>query len=138
MALINHTKPKLARGIRNNNPGNIRHNAANNWVGAIGIDDAGFVIFDTPEHGIRAMRKVLESYGRRGIDSMRGIIETWAPRVENNTDSYIQSVALQTGWNPETILSTSHYPEMVKAIIKHENGSQPYSDQVIFHALQLA
>ena len=50
------------RGIRNNNPGNIRV-SKDQWEGMTG-DDGAFVIFDSPESGVRALAKNLQSYGR--------------------------------------------------------------------------
>ena len=51
------------RGIRNNNPGNIRHGA--NWQGlnpnGRNIDSA-FCVFESPVFGIRALAKVLINY----------------------------------------------------------------------------
>ncbi len=37
----------VPRGIRNNNPLNIKWNAANNWNGQTGSDSGGFCIFNT-------------------------------------------------------------------------------------------
>jgi hypothetical protein len=126
------------RGIRNNNPGNIRADENFTWNGQVGVDDKGFVIFDKPENGIRATGRNLDSYAIRGVDTIEEIIATWAPRNENNTESYIQAVESGTGWNRNSILSRAHYPELVKAIIKHENGKQPYSDELIQYGLGLA
>ena len=56
---------QLPRGIRNNNPGNIRHGA--NWLGlnpnGRNIDSA-FCVFTAPVYGIRALAKVLVNYKR--------------------------------------------------------------------------
>ena len=129
-------------GLRNNNPGNIRFNAANDWVGQIGQDKRGYVIFDKPENGIRAMGKVLDSYARQGIVKLTQIISRWAPDNENDTASYLAHVASQTGWDPGFIpvRSEGDYHALVKAIIKHENGFIPpsYDDQFITNALGLA
>ncbi len=51
------------RGIRNNNPGNIRH--GENWQGLNPNSrsiDAAFCVFNTPVAGIRALAKVLINY----------------------------------------------------------------------------
>jgi len=119
------------RGLRNNNPGNIRDNPMNNWLGRIGADDKGFVIFDKPENGIRAIARTLDSYARRGIKSLSAIISTWAPAVENNTSSYIAHVAKKLGKTPGDEVTRDEYPALIEAIILHENGRQPYDRATI-------
>lgn len=121
-----------ARGIRNNNPGNLEYSKTNPWVGQTG-DDGRFAKFETPEHGIRALGRNLLSYQRQGIDTVSDIINRWAPPQDNNnTDAYIKSVCAQLGVTPDQQLDASN-PDTLKAlcaaIIHHENGSQPYSDQ---------
>lgn len=121
-----------ARGIRNNNPGNLEYSKTNPWVGQTG-DDGRFAKFETPEHGIRALGRNLLSYQRQGIDTVSDIINRWAPSSDNNnTDAYIQAVCAQLGVTPDQQLDASN-PDTLKAlcasIIQHENGSQPYSDQ---------
>lgn len=113
------------RGVRNANPGNIRK-SKDQWEGAIG-DDGAFVIFDSPESGVRALAKNLQSYGRQGYDSIEKIINRWAPPNENDTQAYIQSVASATGipatqsldlTDPDVLASLS------EAIGFHETGSR--------------
>lgn len=121
-----------ARGIRNNNPGNLEYSKTNPWVGQTG-DDGRFAKFETPEHGIRALGRNLLSYQRQGIDTVGDIINRWAPPSDNNnTEAYIQAVCAQLGVTADQQLDASN-PDTLKAlcaaIIKHENGSQPYSDQ---------
>jgi hypothetical protein len=120
----------MTRGIRNNNPGNIRFNQDNDWVGQIGQDDAGFAVFDTPEHGIRALAITLKTYQNSyGLNTIDAIINRWAPPSENDTSAYIQSVAQSTGYMPDQPLNLNDagtLANMVEAIIKHENGLQPY------------
>lgn len=125
------------RGIRNNNPGNIRH--GDNWQGMADIQrDKSFVTFIQPEYGIRAMTKILHSYKRRGVDTVAEIITTWAPPVENDTISYINHVAHKLGVNPDKPIEQSDYPELIAAIIHHENGVQPYSHSVISAGVAMA
>lgn len=113
------------RGIRNNNIGNIRV-SKDQWEGATG-DDGSFVTFDTPDSGVRALAKNLMSYGRQGYDSIEKIITRWAPPNENDTQSYIQSVASATGipatqsldlTNPDVLASLS------EAIGFHETSAR--------------
>ncbi|MCU4039427.1 hypothetical protein N8Y23_00620 [Enterobacter hormaechei subsp. xiangfangensis] len=121
-----------ARGIRNNNPGNLEYSKKNPWEGQTG-DDGRFAKFETPEHGIRALGRNLLSYQRQGIDTVSDIVEKWAPEKDgNDTVAYIKAVCAQLGVTPDQQLDASN-PDTLKAlcaaIIQHENGSQPYSDQ---------
>ncbi|HBB6573041.1 TPA: hypothetical protein KB461_005097, partial [Escherichia coli] len=104
----------------------------NPWVGQTG-DDGRFAKFETPEHGIRALGRNLMSYQRQGIDTVSEIINRWAPPADkNDTMSYIKAVCEQLGVSADEPLDASN-PDTLKAlcaaIIHHENGSQPYSDQ---------
>lgn len=63
-----------------------------------------------------------------GLRTIRGIINRWAPPVENNTEAYIQGVAKQTGCGADDLLDLHSYAELrplVEAIIRHENGNGP-------------
>jgi len=131
-------KMTIARGLRNNNPGNIRHNPQNDWLGKTGVDDKGFVIFDKPENGIRAIARTLDSYARRGIDTVSEIISTWAPSVENNTSSYIAHAAKKLGRGAGDRVSRSDYAELIEVIIQHENGQQPYDRGTILRGIAAA
>lgn len=126
------------RGIRNNNPGNIRWDGVTNWKGQSGADDAGFIQFDAPEFGIRAMTRVLQSYQRRGVVTLGDIVSTWAPTNENNTEAYIRSVEKRTGWARDQVMFAQNYPALIDAIIYHENGSQPYEVATINTGIALA
>ncbi len=114
-----------ARGIRNNNPGNLR--AAPNAVG----NDGGFPIFSSANDGLAAMSRQLQLYGGRGNNTPYGIIHTYAPSSENNTQAYINAVTKDTGFGTHDKLNLSD-PAVLKrlmaAMIRHENGSQPYSE----------
>lgn len=122
--MLNSSAP---RGIRNNNPGNLRKSEAFTWQGEIGVDDAGFVIFDSIQNGLRALSRTLRTYrNSHGLNTVAGIINRWAPDNENDTDSYIESVSQRLGVGRDTPLGLGHYPALVEAIIIHENGQQPY------------
>ena len=76
---------------RNRNPLNIRYSKTVTWQGQLG-EEKGFVKFQGFSLGYRAAVKILRSYHLRGIRSIKKIIETWAPRNENNTEAYIANV----------------------------------------------
>lgn len=126
------------RGLRNNNPGNIRRNNTR-WVGASPTqNDSDFVTFNSPEYGIRALYRTLMTYRNNGASSVHDIISRWAPSTENDTVSYINAVSSNVGVNPNDTLSLQQYPALIEAIIKHENGVQPYPDSLIHQGIALA
>lgn len=133
MAIFNST-----RGFRNRNPGNIRNNPAFTWNGQVGVDDAGFVIFDCFDNGVRAIGRVLDSYKNRGLVTVRDIISTYAPPVENNTESYIDSVASALELPADMPVPEFERGNLVSAIIHHENGVNPFSSSFIEHSLAIA
>lgn len=133
---------KKPRGIRNNNPGNIRKGPSR-WRGlAPEQTDPAFCQFVSPEYGIRALAKVLISYQRaHGAKTITDVIRRWAPSSENDTASYIAGVARETGRHPTKPYDFTARPELTllaRAIIRHENGEQPYSEAVIAAAIDMA
>ena len=89
------------RGLRNNNPLNIRRNDTK-WQGLAEVQqDAEFFTFVAPEWGYRAAIRTLQTYRRKyGLYTLREWIERWAPPVENDTEAYIQCVCRRTGMPP--------------------------------------
>lgn len=83
---------KISRGIRNNNPLNIRHNARNKWFGLSGCDSDGFCMFSEFYFGALAALKLLSNYVKRGFNTPAKIIGRWAPSSENNTSAYVDFV----------------------------------------------
>lgn len=81
------------RGIRNNNPLNIR--IGNVWLGERQENtDGEFEQFVNMEYGCRAGFVLLRRYIRHyKLNTIRKIITRWAPRNENNTERYIKVVA---------------------------------------------
>lgn len=130
------------RGIRNNNPGNIRHSKVR-WVGeAPDQTDPDFVTFYSPEYGLRAICRIVLNYQHYdGCDTLSKIITRWAPPSENNTASYIDATSKQCGVDPNAKVD-AHDPELMtkllEAIVQHENGQQPYSPLLTAKALSLA
>ena len=69
--------------IAKNNPFNIR--VGSRWLGLVG-QNKGFCEFASMEYGVRAAAYLLmRSYRKRGIMSIRAIIERFAPSSENDT-----------------------------------------------------
>lgn len=132
----------MSRGIRNNNAGNIRWGSA--WqglkVGGKEIDKE-FCVFIEPEYGIRAMAKILLNYSKLyKINTIAGIIHRWAPPSENNTVAYINHVASVLGVDTDDTIDVRDNNTMlklIKAIILHENGEQPYTDKQILNGIRM-
>ena len=103
------------RGIRNNNPLNIRKGGK--WQGLAPEQDAAFCTFKTMEWGVRAAVKILRSYSRKGIHTIRDIIQTWAPPIENDTNSYIQIVCSRTGYKPTFIINVYDENQVVALLL---------------------
>lgn len=128
------------RGIRNNNPGNIRK-SSDHWQGlADEQKDSAFFTFTTPEYGIRAMTKIIKRYvNEMGLFSIRKIINRWAPPSENNTSAYVKQVSAAVGLDPDLPFTLEKdLQAIITAMIKHENGIQPYSAATIAAGIKLA
>lgn len=139
---------KLPRGVRSNNPGNIRH--GDPWQGlAAKQPDPDFCTFQSAVYGIRALARTLITYqDKYGLRTIRQIIGRWAPPKENDTPAYVRAVAAQTGRAANDRLDLQSYGDLrplVEAIIRHENGAGPlgtpntwYDAQTIDKGLALA
>lgn len=121
-------KTNLPRGIRNNNPGNIR--IGQKWQGRVTSfeqTDQSFDQFIDPTWGIRALAALLVNYqDKYKLNTVRGIIDRWAPPNENDTASYINQVAKAVQVKPDQPLDLHRYETLrplVESIIRHENGA---------------
>lgn len=117
------------RGLRNNNPGNIRK-SADKWQGLRAEQtDSAFFQFTEPKYGVRALGKILLNYrAKYGLATVRDIINRWAPPVENNTASYVSQVSRALNVQADATIDVSaRLPELTAAIIVHENGTNPYT-----------
>jgi len=121
------------RGIRNNNPGNIRYNGTP-WTGLDNPPtDGAFCRFKEARYGIRALARVLRTYGSKyNLNTVKEIIGRFAPPFENDTQSYIRAVCSAAECRPdEEIALEQKLVAICRAIIRHENGACPYSDDEI-------
>ena len=127
------------RGIRNNNPGNIRHGAK--WQGLADVQlDKDFCTFKSAEYGIRAIARILRTYeDKYELNTIAGILNRYAPTIENDTSSYIKHVADELDITPNTkiVLTNDRLLSIIRAIIKHENGIQPYPNDIIMGGICL-
>ncbi len=136
------TNKTPSRGIRNNNPGNLRR-SKDPWQGlAESQTDEDFFIFKTPIYGIRALARTLIAYqDEHGLRTIGKIINRWAPANENDTAAYISFATEGAGFAADQPLDMHSYDDLkplVLAIIKHENGQQPYTAAQVDKALVLA
>lgn len=94
---------KLPRGLRNHNPLNIISVASNGWQGQCGTDGR-FCVFESDMWGYRAAFKIMNSYNRKWVYTISGIIAKWAPPSDgNNTELYIERVCTLMGFAPDYI-----------------------------------
>lgn len=136
--LYGSTDKNLPRGVRNKNPLNIRNNPANNWKGKTGVDDKDFVVFENEVYGIRAAAKILQSYASRGIVSIKDILNTFAPKIENPTDNYVRFVSQRLNVSPDYEPSFNEYPALLYAMTEFETGLTPYDLQTFKQGVSLA
>jgi len=133
----------MTRGLRNNNPGNIKYDGTQ-WEGlATPPSDGTFAVFTDATYGIRALARILSNYvAIDGVSpTVTAIVSRWAPPSENDTTAYIQDIKTQLGipLDQEPTLDLSiDLPALVAAIIQHENGLQPYSAATITQGIALA
>lgn len=137
------------RGIRNNNPGNVRVSSSA-WAGKVPLasnTDGTFEQFTDPLYGLRVIAYLLLKYQRdKNKKTIRALIEEpggWAPvnNADKNPATYGDTVAAAVGlretdyvdlWNGNTLAG------IVAAIVKFENGEQPYPDTLIASAVASA
>ena len=100
----------MTRGIRNNNPLNIRRTATSQWKGlSVVQSDGEFCQFQTLEWGWRAAFRLLTRtyYQKYRLNTIRAIVSRWAPPLDNNnTGAYIANVARLTHITPDEPLGT--------------------------------
>jgi hypothetical protein len=112
------------RGIRNNNPLNIRH-SADTFQGEIKGEDKAFKTFQSMPYGYRAAFVTLATYLSKGWNTIEKIITHWAPPTENNTGNYIANVVRWSGVPRNKELTTADgadYIMIVSAMSFIENG----------------
>lgn len=109
---MSQTTKKLPRGIRNNNPLNIR--IGNNWIGEVSNPtDKQFEQFSTMYFGVRAAFIILRNYiVRYKLNTVEKIIQRWAPSTENNTSNYIKTVCNYANLGRNEVLDFYNYEQM--------------------------
>jgi hypothetical protein len=114
------------RGIRNNNPGNIRKGRKRIWEGEVypGTDPS-FSQFRTMAYGVRALLIDLVNKHKGGLRTVQSIIYKYAPPTENYSARYAKFVADAMGI-PVTQsfnMTSANLIKFAKAVARFENGN---------------
>ena len=127
MMTMENKKKMLPRGLRNNNPLNIRR-TANLWQGlSKEQNDPDFFQFESMAWGYRAAFVVLRTYRNRyGINTVERIVRRWAPEKDgNDTEYYIRKVTVLTGLERTQIVDDQDPRTMMNLVAgmsRVENG----------------
>jgi len=121
----------MSRGYRNNNPSNIKKNNIE-WEGLSDVqDDDVFYKFTDIVYGIRAFFVILFNYNKLyKLDTIRKILNRFAPSCENPTSNYVDFVCDKVGIGADEIFDFTNKDNMLKlaqAIFTFENG-EAYND----------
>lgn len=121
-------KQALPRGLRNNNPLNIRKNPDVFQGERTPSGDTAFKQFKTMAYGYRAALRVIGNYYRLyHLRTIRQVIGRWAPENENNTDSYVHLVSSYSGIPADDPIDITNREMMVRIVAgmsKVENGRE--------------
>jgi len=115
----------MSRGLKNNNPLNIRHNKDTFHGEVVPGRDRAFKEFESPAHGYRAAFVTLGTYLTLGRNTVEKIVRAWAPPSENDTAGYTLTVERLSGVAHNKILtnrSGDDYIKIVAAMSRVENG----------------
>ena len=135
----------IPRGIRNNNPLNIRR-SKDKWKGMKALQsDAQFVQFESLEWGWRAAFYLLTRtyYHKYRLYTIRAIVTKWAPAIENNTKAYIANVSRLTGIDADEPLGIpsekpSRWIALGTAMAIQENGTESLDYFAMLRAWDMA
>jgi len=130
----------LPRGIRNNNPGNIRLTNIP-WEGKVKGGDKSFETFDSPLNGIRALAKNTLTHFNRGENTVQKLIDKHAPSSENPTASFVARVSIDMKVSkdqPLNMQNAATLKDYIRSVIKQENKNYEYSEDVLRAAINSA
>lgn len=129
----------LPRGLRNNNALNIEAGPFTQRQAGFQGHDGRFARFQSPEQGIVAASNLLDTYGQRGLNTVNGIINRWAPPSDgNNVNAYAGKVSQVLGVHPNQPLNLQD-PQVKAALISAmsavENGRPDLTPEMALRAL---
>ena len=124
--------PGMPRGIRNNNPGNIK--PTDKWQGAVG-DDGTFIIFSDMSWGTRAVGQSIIHMIGKGYNTINKLIRQWSA---TDQDAYVTNVSGDTGIGPDDPLGadSATIAALIRAISNQENGDNWSYDYVTDEDIQ--
>ncbi|WP_222844200.1 hypothetical protein [Saccharicrinis aurantiacus] len=131
----------MPRGIRNNNPGNLIYTNIK-WNGKLPKaqnKDRRFEMFIAPEYGVRAMIKDLKNDINKGKNTVPALISEYAPKHENNTSAYINTVCrdLKVSKTAKLLPSQNTLRLLVLSISRVENGGNYVSNELFNKAYSM-
>jgi hypothetical protein len=116
------------RGLRNNNPGNIKI-ANNAWTGKIPVaqnTDKVFEQFTSMAYGIRASFKLLDTYLNKGFSTIEKIVGRW----DKPNQAYVDYVTRRTGIAKDTVIvkgDKATHIKLMSAMFEFENAKHTFS-----------
>ena len=90
----------------------------------------GFQTYATPEEGLSAIDKNLQSYGKKGVNTLEGVISRWAPPSENDTPTLIANASKRLGLDPKQALDLGNpavRQAVGTAIMLQEHGNKIFT-----------
>lgn len=109
----------IPRGVRNNNPLNIRYNKRNRWFGRSATKkDKEFEEFLNPIFGFRAAFLVLHKYMTLyNLNTIFQICARWAPVGDgNDVVKYADTVSARTGIDKNLVISFADYKTLISIV----------------------
>lgn len=130
----------MTRGLRNNNPCNLRRTNTK-WVGLREEQtDPAFFQFKTMAYGYRAVFKTLHTYEtKHGCKILEDFITRFAPPVENNTREYIRTVCKRSNVEDLSKIDTTNKDQMVRIVsaMSYVENGVPADDQEVLEGWKL-
>jgi hypothetical protein len=131
-----------SRGLRNNNPLNLRKTYAK-WLGKIPSTDKDFEQFTSLEMGLRAGAiNIKTQINVRKKNTVAKLIYTYAPPNENDTLNYINTISRAVNIDPNATIKadTETLYKLIRPMLKMEIGNDEnlISDTQILNAVNAA
>jgi len=122
--LTDNRTAKTTRGVRNNNPLNLRKGVAFQYQ-VENPNETAFMTFGKTWQGIRAAVLDITNDISKGKNTLTLLINQFAPPSENNTANYIKNISTVTGLKPDEIIDRKNFlliSKLVTAMITMENS----------------